>query len=34
LCELLGASIELDSKPEQGTVIRVLIPRRYSGGAG
>jgi signal transduction histidine kinase len=29
LCELLDASLELDSVPQQGTKIRVLVPRRY-----
>jgi len=29
LFELLGASLELDSVPDQGTKIRVLIPSRY-----
>ena len=30
LCELLGASVELDTAPDQGTRIRVLVPRRYT----
>jgi signal transduction histidine kinase len=30
LCELLGASLEVDSAPDQGTRIRVLIPRSYA----
>ncbi|MDQ2736672.1 MAG: HAMP domain-containing histidine kinase, partial [Pseudomonadota bacterium] len=30
LCELLDASLELDSEPARGTRIRVLIPRRYA----
>ena len=33
LCELLGASLELDSVPRRGTRIRVLIPRRYSAAS-
>jgi signal transduction histidine kinase len=34
LCELLGASIELDSKAERGTTIRVLMPRHYAAPPG
>lgn len=30
LCELLGASVELDTVPEQGTRVRVLIPKTYA----
>jgi signal transduction histidine kinase len=30
LCELLGASLELDTVPERGTRIRVLLPRHYA----
>ena len=30
LCELLDASIELQSAPGQGTTFRVIFPRRYS----
>jgi signal transduction histidine kinase len=30
LCELLDASLELESEPDQGTVIRVVFPRHYS----
>jgi signal transduction histidine kinase len=30
LCELLDASVELESKPNAGTVCRVVLPRRYS----
>ncbi len=29
LCELLDASIELESKPETGTTFRVIFPRHY-----
>jgi signal transduction histidine kinase len=29
LCELLDASIELDTKPEKGTTFRVVLPRQY-----
>ena len=31
LCELLDASIELDSDPKSGTTFRVLLPRSYPG---
>jgi len=31
LCELLNATIELDSIPERGTTVRVLFPRAYGG---
>ncbi len=30
LCELLDAAIELDSVIDQGTTVRVLLPRRYA----
>ena len=30
LCELLNATIELDSVPQRGTTVRVLFPRRYT----
>jgi signal transduction histidine kinase len=30
LCELLDASLEVDTVPDHGTTIRVLIPRRYA----
>ena len=29
LCELLDAAIELDSKPDVGTVFRIVLPRHY-----
>lgn len=29
LCDLLDASVELESKPGEGTTFRVLFPRRY-----
>jgi signal transduction histidine kinase len=29
LCELLNATLELDSKPGQGSLFRVVFPRRY-----
>ena len=29
LCELLEASLELESEPGAGTTIRVILPRRY-----
>ena len=32
LCELLNATIELDSVPQRGTTVRVLLPRRYTSG--
>jgi len=31
LCELLDASIELQSAAGQGTTFRVIFPRRYAG---
>ena len=31
LCELLNATIELDSVPRRGTTVRVLFPRAYGG---
>ena len=30
LCELLDASIELESKPHEGTLCRVVLPRQYA----
>ena len=30
LSELLDASVELESKPNEGTLVRVMLPRRYS----
>ena len=33
LCELLDASLELDTLPERGTRIRVLVPRRYAASS-
>lgn len=30
LCELLDASVELESRPNEGTLCRVVLPRRYS----
>jgi signal transduction histidine kinase len=33
LCELLDATIEMDSKPGEGTTIRVLFPRDYATSA-
>jgi signal transduction histidine kinase len=29
LCELLDAAVELDSKPDVGTVFRIVLPRHY-----
>jgi len=29
LCELLDASMEMDSKPGEGTELRIVFPRRY-----
>jgi len=31
LCELLNASIEMDSSPGEGTSLRIVFPRRYDG---
>jgi signal transduction histidine kinase len=31
LCEMLDAAIEMESRPGEGTTIRVLFPRRYPG---
>ena len=31
LCELLEASVELESKPEEGTTFRVILPAPLSG---
>jgi signal transduction histidine kinase len=33
LCELLGASVELNTVPHHGTKIRVLIPRHYASSS-
>ncbi len=33
LCELLDASLELDTVPERGTRIRVLVPRHYAASS-
>jgi hypothetical protein len=33
LCELLDASIELQSAPGQGTTFRVIFPRSYADAA-
>lgn len=30
LCDLLDASIELESKPDRGTLFRILLPRSYA----
>ncbi|MGZ5224788.1 MAG: sensor histidine kinase [Burkholderiales bacterium] len=30
LCELLDASVELESRPDEGTLCRVVLPRQYS----
>lgn len=32
LCELLDAGLELESTPNEGTILRVLFPRRYGLG--
>ncbi|MBA3483785.1 MAG: HAMP domain-containing histidine kinase [Pyrinomonadaceae bacterium] len=32
LCELLDASVELESKPSEGTTFRVVLPRHYNAG--
>ena len=29
LCELLDATVEMESKPGEGTTVRVLFPRSY-----
>jgi len=34
LCDLLNATVELETTPGQGTVIRVLVPRRYAVAPG
>jgi signal transduction histidine kinase len=34
LCELLDASIELQSAPGQGTTFRVIFPRSYGDNGG
>jgi len=31
LCELLNATMEMESNPGEGTTVRVLFPRSYSG---
>jgi len=33
LCELLDASLELESKAGEGTTFRVLFPRRYESAS-
>ncbi|HVE50969.1 MAG TPA: HAMP domain-containing sensor histidine kinase [Casimicrobiaceae bacterium] len=33
LCDLLDASIELESKPNEGTQFRILFPRSYASGS-
>jgi signal transduction histidine kinase len=30
LCELLDASMELETKPGSGTTFRIIFPRQYS----
>lgn len=34
LCELLDASVELESTPGAGTTFRIVLPRRYDADAG
>jgi signal transduction histidine kinase len=34
LCELLGASLELDTAPDRGTTFRVFVPMRYPPASG
>ena len=34
LCDLLNATVELDSSEGQGTRVRVLVPRHYPGATG
>ncbi|HSC99173.1 MAG TPA: ATP-binding protein, partial [Casimicrobiaceae bacterium] len=31
LCELLDATMEMESKPDEGTTIRIAFPRAYDG---
>jgi signal transduction histidine kinase len=31
LCELLDATMEMESKPNEGTTVRIAFPRRYDG---
>lgn len=31
LCEVLGATLELETAPGHGTTIRIVFPLRYSG---
>ena len=31
LCELLDATIEMESDPGEGTTLRIVFPRRYQG---
>jgi signal transduction histidine kinase len=31
LCELLDATMEMESKPDEGTTIRIAFPRTYDG---
>jgi len=33
LCELLDATLEVESKIDAGTIIRILLPRRYAQGS-
>jgi len=29
LCELLDATVEMESNPGEGTILRIVFPRRY-----
>ena len=31
LCDLLNATVELETAVQQGTTVRILVPRRYPG---